>query len=64
LQIYKNLTDLDEIGSTVSPGYYDFMSKSKLAYEEALTSLPNPEPPEEYKGGAFFCICCGVRVQF
>jgi len=50
-QIYKSLTDLEEIDSNVvSPGYYDFMSRSKQAYEDALTSLPNPEPPEEYKG--------------
>jgi hypothetical protein len=46
--VYKNLTDINEDG--VTPEYFEFMNKSKRSYEEALTSLPNPEPPEEYKG--------------
>ena len=48
LQVYKSLTEISE--DSVPAEYFEFMNKSKRSYEEALTSLPNPEPPEEYKG--------------
>lgn len=48
-QIYKNLTECN-LESTTSSEYRDYMAESKQIYEEAITSLPNPEPPNEYKG--------------
>jgi hypothetical protein len=30
--------------------FAEFMRESKRVYEEAVKSLPNPEPPDEYKG--------------
>ncbi|XP_071446964.1 E3 ubiquitin-protein ligase Ubr3 isoform X2 [Hetaerina americana] len=44
-QIYKNLTS---IGSGENR-YSRYMLQSKRMYEEAVRSLPNPEPPDEYK---------------
>jgi len=42
----------------------EFMKESKRIYEEAVKSLPNPEPPHEYKGLYYdifnkskFCAC-------
>lgn len=46
-QIYKTLTE--PIQGSVSDEVFDFMCNTKKTYEEALTSLTNPEPPEEYK---------------
>lgn len=44
-QIYKNLTD----SSSGENQYSRYMLESKKIYEEAVKSLPNPEPPDEYK---------------
>lgn len=30
-----------------------YMIESQRIYEEAVRSLPNPEPPQEYKGKYF-----------
>lgn len=46
-QIYKTLTE--PIQGSVSEEVFEFMSTTKKTYEEALTSLTNPDPPEEYK---------------
>ncbi|XP_025832184.1 E3 ubiquitin-protein ligase Ubr3 isoform X1 [Agrilus planipennis] len=40
---------LNEIPQPASSEYAQYMVESKRTYEEALRSLPNPEPPEEYK---------------
>jgi hypothetical protein len=50
-QVYKNLTDHEAVeprgaGKEIA----EFMKESKRIYEEAVKSLPNPEPPHEYKG--------------
>jgi len=34
----------------MNPDYYEYMCGSKAAYEQALRTLPNPKPPEEYNG--------------
>ncbi|XP_049861948.1 E3 ubiquitin-protein ligase Ubr3 isoform X1 [Schistocerca gregaria] len=44
-QIYKHLTECFSEDSE----YYSYMLESQRVYHEALKSLPNPEPPEEYK---------------
>lgn len=46
-QIYKTLTE--PVEGSISDELYDFMCNTKRIYEEALTSLTNPEPPDEYK---------------
>jgi E3 ubiquitin-protein ligase UBR3 len=48
-QIYKNLTDCS-LESARSSEYHAYMIESKQIYGEAIRSLPNPEPPDEYKG--------------
>ena len=30
--------------------YANFMRRSKELYEDALASLPNPDPPREFQG--------------
>ncbi|XP_046390043.1 E3 ubiquitin-protein ligase Ubr3 isoform X2 [Ischnura elegans] len=44
-QIYKNLTDV----GNGDGDYSRYMRQSKRIYEDAVKSLPNPEPPDEYK---------------
>ncbi|ODN00342.1 E3 ubiquitin-protein ligase UBR3 [Orchesella cincta] len=46
-QIYKTLTE--PVEGSVSQELFAFMCNTKQTYEEALTSLTNPDPPEEYK---------------
>jgi E3 ubiquitin-protein ligase UBR3 len=48
-QIYKNLVDCDADESAGSSEYRRYMAESKQLYTEALRSLPNPEPPDEYR---------------
>lgn len=44
-QIYKNLTDCPVADSE----HYSYMVESQRVYQQVLKSLPNPEPPDEYK---------------
>ncbi|KAK7870457.1 hypothetical protein R5R35_000735 [Gryllus longicercus] len=44
-QIYKNLTECPVADSE----YSSYMEESQRVYQEVLKSLPNPEPPDEYK---------------
>ncbi|XP_063233328.1 E3 ubiquitin-protein ligase Ubr3 [Bacillus rossius redtenbacheri] len=44
-QVYRNLTEIPPEGTD----YYRYMVEGKSTYEEALKSLPSPEPPDEYK---------------
>lgn len=46
-QIYKTLTE--PVQGSVPEEVFELMCNAKKTYEEALTSLTNPEPPEEYK---------------
>ncbi|CAL8073578.1 unnamed protein product [Orchesella dallaii] len=46
-QIYKTLTE--PVEGSMSQELFGIMCSAKQTYEEALTSLQNPEPPEEYK---------------
>ncbi|XP_059475456.1 E3 ubiquitin-protein ligase Ubr3-like [Neocloeon triangulifer] len=49
-QVYKNLTDYESVETrAVCKEIAEFMRESKRVYEEAIKSLPNPEPPDEYK---------------
>jgi E3 ubiquitin-protein ligase UBR3 len=48
-QIYKNLVECSAEGAGSSE-YQRYMAESKQLYTEALRSLPNPEPPDEYRG--------------
>jgi E3 ubiquitin-protein ligase UBR3 len=48
-QLYKNLTDCS-LESASSSEYHAYMAESIQIYREAIKSLPNPEPPDEYKG--------------
>lgn len=48
-QIYKNLVNCSE-ESSGSSEYHRYMAASKDMYTEAVLSLPNPEPPDEYRG--------------
>jgi E3 ubiquitin-protein ligase UBR3 len=52
-EIYKSLTDCSTEAAG-SSAYHIYMAESKQIYQEALDSLPNPEPPDEYKGW-FWC---------
>jgi E3 ubiquitin-protein ligase UBR3 len=36
--------------------FAEFMRESKRIYEEAVRSLPNPEPPDEYKGTSLYLM--------
>jgi E3 ubiquitin-protein ligase UBR3 len=36
--------------------FTEFMRESKRIYEEAVRSLPNPEPPDEYKGTSLYLM--------
>ncbi|PSN42091.1 E3 ubiquitin-protein ligase UBR3 [Blattella germanica] len=47
-QIYKNLTDLSP-DAAISTEYHRYLLESKRIYNEAIKSLPNPEPRDEYK---------------
>jgi len=47
-EIYKNLTNCDTEAAG-SSAYHNYMTQSKHIYQQALKSLPNPEPPDEYK---------------
>lgn len=40
---------LNEIPNPAETEYTQYLIESKNIYEDALRSLPNPEPPEEYK---------------
>lgn len=40
---------LNEIPDPAETEYAQYLVESKRIYEDALRSLPNPEPPEEYK---------------
>ena len=42
LQRYTNVSEDSE--------YANFMRRSKELYEDALASLPNPDPPREFQG--------------
>ncbi|XP_068083669.1 E3 ubiquitin-protein ligase Ubr3 isoform X2 [Anabrus simplex] len=44
-QIYKNLTECPQVESE----YYSYMVESQRIYHDVVKSLPNPEPPDEYK---------------
>lgn len=48
-QIYKNLVDCSAENAGSSE-YHRYMAESKELYTEAIKSLPNPEPPDEYRG--------------
>jgi len=52
-EIYKSLTNCDAEAAG-SSAYHNYMAQSKHIYQQALKSLPNPEPPDEYKGW-FWC---------
>ena len=41
-QRYTNVSEDSE--------YANFMRRSKELYEDALASLPNPDPPREFQG--------------
>lgn len=45
-QMYRLLTAIPTEGDTES---MNFLTESKRIYEDAIKSLPNPEPPDEYK---------------
>lgn len=45
-QIYKSLT---EVSPNDNSEFAMYMTESQRYYEEAVRSLPNPEPPQEYK---------------
>lgn len=47
-QKYKSL--VDPTVSTGRPEYDIYLKESNKIYQDALKSLPNPEPPDEYKG--------------
>lgn len=47
IQIYKRLT---EVSPNDNSEFAMYMIESQRIYEEAVRSLPNPEPPQEYKG--------------
>ncbi|XP_069676263.1 E3 ubiquitin-protein ligase Ubr3 isoform X3 [Periplaneta americana] len=47
-QLYKNLTDCSAESASASE-YHSYMAESNRIYMEAIRSLPNPEPPDEYK---------------
>lgn len=49
-QQYRLLTELPEVpDSTTSEENRTYAVESRRTYEEAVRSLPNPEPPDEYK---------------
>ncbi|GLV32959.1 Ubr3 ubiquitin ligase [Carabus blaptoides fortunei] len=45
-QMYRLLT---AVSTAADSEYTNYMTDSKRIYEEAIRSLPNPEPPDEYK---------------
>ncbi|XP_076160459.1 ubr3 ubiquitin ligase isoform X2 [Ptiloglossa arizonensis] len=51
-QKYKSL--VDPTVSTGRPEYDIYLKESNKIYQDALKSLPNPEPPDEYKECASF----------
>ncbi|KAF2879439.1 hypothetical protein ILUMI_26719 [Ignelater luminosus] len=46
-QMYKMLNEVSQ--STTNSEYAQYMADSKRIYEDALRSLPNPEPMDEYR---------------
>lgn len=44
--MYRLLT---AVPAAADSEYTNYMTDSKRIYEEAIRSLPNPEPPDEYK---------------
>lgn len=46
-QKYRELNEIDANNTNTEYGVYQM--ESKRIYEEALRSLPNPEPPDDYK---------------
>jgi E3 ubiquitin-protein ligase UBR3 len=48
-EIYKSLTDCNT-ETACSSASNNYMAQSKRIYQQALKSLQNPEPPDEYKG--------------
>lgn len=53
-QKYRNL--MDPTVSTGEPEYDSYCQDSNEIYQNAVRSLPNPEPPDEYKGKSFFLL--------
>lgn len=53
-QKYRNLMDLTV--STGEPEYDSYCQDSNEIYQNAVRSLPNPEPPDEYKGKSFLLM--------
>ena len=51
-QKYRNL--MDPTVPTGEPEYDSYCQDSNEIYQNAVRSLPNPEPPDEYKGEYFF----------
>ncbi len=45
MQSYERLTNVNEDSE-----YANFMRRSRELYEDALRSLPNPDPPAEFQG--------------
>lgn len=53
-QKYRNL--MDPTVSTGEPEYDSYCQDSNEIYQNAVRSLPNPEPPDEYKGKSFLLM--------
>ena len=45
VSIFQRYTNVSEDSE-----YANFMRRSKELYEDALASLPNPDPPREFQG--------------
>ena len=45
ISIFQRYTNVSEDSE-----YANFMRRSKELYEDALASLPNPDPPREFQG--------------
>ena len=54
-QKYRGFTDQASSSSGQSE-YQSYCHDSYVIYQEAVKSLPNPEPPDEYKGSVINLI--------
>lgn len=54
-QKYRGLMDASTASSSTDHSEYDsYCHSSNKIYQDAVKSLPNPEPPDEYKGNIYF----------
>lgn len=59
-QKYRRL--MDPTISTGQPEYDSYCQDSNQIYQDAMKSLPNPEPPDEYKGKGCYLVTSPVIV--